>query len=39
MGGHPSKEPRTVVFENDENEGIIELSDAVVKRLKNQKGR
>lgn len=38
MGGHQSKRPRTVSFDNDSSEGLIDISQEVVDRLKNQKG-
>lgn len=38
MGGQQSKNPRTVSFENDSAEGLIDISQDVVDRLKNQRG-
>lgn len=38
MGGNQSKNPRTVTYENDSTDGLIDISDDVVNRLKGQKG-
>lgn len=39
MGGQHSKTPRTVSYENDSSDGLIDISDDVVNRLKGQKGK
>lgn len=39
MGGQQSKTPRTVSYENDSSDGLIDISEDVVNRLKGQKGK
>ncbi|XP_063704864.1 uncharacterized protein LOC134834209 [Culicoides brevitarsis] len=37
MGGQQSKQPRSVSYENDSTDGLIDISDDVVNRLKGQR--